>query len=61
MKKYILKLIDEDIAEQKKFLASAEEILTRFPNDQYWERRKKAQEKKISFAVKYREKILNLL
>jgi hypothetical protein len=61
MKKYILKLIDEDIAEQKKILASAEEILTRFPNDQYWERRKKAQEKKISFAVKYREKILNLL
>ena len=61
MKKYILKLIDEDIAEQKKFLASAEEILTRFPNDQYWERIKKAQEKKISFAVKYREKILNLL
>lgn len=61
MKKYILKLIDEDIAEQKKFLAFAEETLSRFPNDQYWERRKKAQEKKISFAVKYREKILNLL
>lgn len=61
MKKYILKLIDEDIAEQKKFLASAEEILTRFPNEQYWERRKKAHEKKIYFAVKYREKILNLL
>jgi hypothetical protein len=61
MKKYILKLIDEDIAEQKKFLASAEGVLTRFPNNQYWARRKKAQEKKIYFAVKYREKILNLL
>jgi uncharacterized protein (UPF0303 family) len=61
MKKYILKLIDADIAEQKKFLASTEGVLTRFPDNQYWARRKKAQEKKISFAVKYREKILNLL
>lgn len=61
MKKYILRLIDNDIAEQKKFLQSAEQILMSHPNDAYWLRRKNAQEKKISFAVKYRDKILNFL
>jgi len=61
MKKYVLSLIDEDISREKKILESVEEIFTRFPNERYWERRKRAQEKKIYFAVKYREKILNIL
>lgn len=41
MKKYILRLIDNEIAEQKKFLQSAEQILMSHPNDAYWLRRKK--------------------
>jgi hypothetical protein len=54
-------LIDKDIAEQKRLLVYTEEVLTRFPNDQYWERKKKTQGRKIALAVKYRDKILNLL
>ena len=59
-KKFLLKLIDEDIQQQKKFLKAADDKLyIGFHVDDYWYRRKKAQEKKISFAEQCREKILN--
>mgnify|MGYP003404936637 CR=1 FL=1 len=61
MKKYILKLIDQDIAKQKLILESAEQIILQsLTQEYYWELRKKAQMKKISLALKYRDKILNL-
>lgn len=61
MKKYLLKLIDQDIAEQKLLLESVEQIILQSTtHEYYWELQKKAHLKKILLALKYRDKILNL-
>ena len=58
--KYLLKMIDEDIQQQKKFLAHMDEWMERTkPTDKYYERQVSATHKKISFAEQCREKILN--
>jgi hypothetical protein len=59
MKKYLLKLIDSDILQQSQYLLIAKQWVVKFPSDEYWIKRIKAQEKKISTATKYRDKILN--
>jgi len=60
MKKYLLKLIDNDIKYQKRCLLIAESTLLRFPDNQYWQRRKISLENKINAAFEYRKKVMNL-
>ena len=62
MKQYILKLIDADIADNKKCLQQALVWIEKSKaTDDYWQRRIKILEKKIFIANKCRDKILKLL
>ena len=58
--KYLLKMIDEYIEKQKKFLVRLTEWMeTTKPTDKYYETQTRMANKKISFAQQCREKILN--
>ncbi len=55
MRKYIYRLIYENIEEEKSRLKSTESILKNRPNDDYWTRKKQSIEGKIERATKYKE------
>lgn len=58
MKKYILKLIDENINKERLYLKTTEKILKDRPSDEFWLRKKQSQENKIKMAINHREKFL---
>ena len=58
MKKYILKLIDENINKERLYLKTTEKILKDRHSDEFWLRKKQSQENKIKMAINHREKFL---
>lgn len=50
MKKYLIKLVKEDLSKQINARDSAAKILQRMPNDEFWLRRLQSQNGKIKKA-----------
>lgn len=63
MKKYLLKLIEKDILQLKKWIESDKQLLTqeRFKNDNYFIKRLLSYEKKLKVVENYKKRIENNL
>lgn len=61
MKKYVIKIVTEDLNNHKKYLEYWHNMEDRFKQDDYQIRRKKALEKKILTIERYLERLLIIL